>query len=58
MIADDWDEYEYRTQQLGGALLETVCPNCHMQVGAHVLNDDDGVREVECPACRHRWEEE
>lgn len=56
---DDWDETEYRTRQLAGALLETVCPKCGMRVGACIINGpDEGWIEVECPACRHQWEEE
>lgn len=57
---EDWDEVEYRTQQLAGALLETVCPNCRMRVGACVINrePEDTWQELECPACRHRFEEQ
>jgi hypothetical protein len=58
-MREDWDEGEYRAQQLAGALLETVCPACQMLVGACKIDGpDDRWLEVECPACRHRWTEE
>ena len=53
-----WDEAEYETQRLAGALLDTQCPHCLLNTGALVLDDDHGWLRLACPGCRHVWEEQ
>lgn len=46
-----WDADAYRFDRLAGALVETVCPNCTLTVGAMVRNTDTPWIDLVCPAC-------
>ena len=57
-VEKHWENDDaYRFDRLAGALFETQCPNCLLNVGAMVRNTDTPWLDVVCPACDHEWEE-
>lgn len=53
-----WDQNAYELQRMAGALLHTQCPNCTLNTGAVVMDDDDRWKTLQCPACDWQWTEE
>lgn len=52
-----WDADAFRMQKLAGALHDTVCPNCDLEIGAFIRNTDTPWLDLVCPVCDHEFEE-
>lgn len=51
------DADAFHRERLAGALIDTVCPNCTLTIGAFVRNTDTPWLDLVCPACDHEFVE-